>query len=195
MQVAARCIDGTFEPVDSSELNLYVSVCAVVIRDGKILVIPMFGGYDFPGGGVEKGETHIAALRREVKEETGFDVEPDGLIDAYTTFFKSHKSGKFFHSLHMLYFAKIVGGGLSVGGRTEAEIKYMKSPRFVDIDYLKSKPFLRYIDDCPSLMQAIENRIAEQSENPAGQSPRSGAKTEGSAEKIEGAGTGERRAA
>lgn len=168
MKLAARCIDGTLEPVDSSELDLNVSVCAIVVRDGRVLVMPMFDGYDFPGGGVEMGETHIAALKREVKEETGFDVEPDGLLDAYTTFFKSHRSGKFFHSVALIYFARIVGGELSSNGFTKAEREYMKNPQFVDVDYLKPKRFLRYVDDWLGLVRAIENRLAKGPDNPAG---------------------------
>jgi 8-oxo-dGTP pyrophosphatase MutT (NUDIX family) len=167
MTVAARCIDGTFCEVDSSELNFNIAVLGIVVRDGKVLVLPQFDGYDFPGGGVEKGESHLDALVREVREETGFDVVPDGLAGAYTTFFKSHKSGKFFHSVNLFYFTKVIGGKLSADGFTESERKYIKSPQFVDIDYLKLKLFLRYVDGFADLVSAIEKRIGKRPENPA----------------------------
>ena len=35
--------------------------------------------YKFPGGGIEKGETHAEALICEVKEETGLTVLPDSV--------------------------------------------------------------------------------------------------------------------
>ncbi len=48
---------------------------AVIIIDGKILLIKTNkGDYKFPGGGLEKGESHTIALKREVLEETGYKV-------------------------------------------------------------------------------------------------------------------------
>lgn len=39
--------------------------------------------YNYPGGGVERGETLHAAMIREVKEETGADVEVGRLLGIY----------------------------------------------------------------------------------------------------------------
>jgi 8-oxo-dGTP pyrophosphatase MutT (NUDIX family) len=49
------------------------AVRAVIIRDGKILLIHSnLGYYKFPGGGVEGIETDSEALLREITEETGY---------------------------------------------------------------------------------------------------------------------------
>ena len=53
------------------------SVRAVIVRDGKVLLIHSrkYDYYKFPGGGIEKGEDHGKALCREVLEETGCHVD------------------------------------------------------------------------------------------------------------------------
>ena len=63
-------------------------VCAVgaIVQDkGAILLVrrdrePARGMWSLPGGKVEHGESLREALVREVREETGVDVDVDGLI-------------------------------------------------------------------------------------------------------------------
>lgn len=52
------------------------SVRGIIIKNGKIALIysAKYNYYKFPGGGIEAGESHIDALIREIKEETGFHV-------------------------------------------------------------------------------------------------------------------------
>jgi 8-oxo-dGTP diphosphatase len=62
-----------------------VAVGAIVIDKGSILLVkrnrePARGQWSLPGGRVELGETLREALAREVREETGVDVDVDGLI-------------------------------------------------------------------------------------------------------------------
>lgn len=54
-------------------------VGAVAVRDGCLLLIrrttkPSIGRWTLPGGRVEAGESIIAAVIREVREETGLDA-------------------------------------------------------------------------------------------------------------------------
>lgn len=67
------------------EINQRVAMKAVIVNDeGKILVLresgkydegTNVGKYDMPGGRVEPGENFEYALKREVFEETGLNVE------------------------------------------------------------------------------------------------------------------------
>lgn len=62
-----------------------VAVGAIVVHDGALLMVqrahdPGRGLWSLPGGRVEKGELLAAALQREVREETGIDVEVGPLI-------------------------------------------------------------------------------------------------------------------
>lgn len=52
------------------------AVRAIIQRGNTLLMIysPINGDYKFPGGGVKRGETLQAALRREVREESGQQV-------------------------------------------------------------------------------------------------------------------------
>lgn len=63
-----------------------VSVAAVVVNDeGKVLVIKRrdTGAWQIPGGVLELDETVEDGLRREVREETGLDIEPVRLTGVY----------------------------------------------------------------------------------------------------------------
>src|SRR5688572_2850561 len=73
--------------------RLTVGVRAVLLDDRKVLLIKhtYLPGWQFPGGGVEPGETAEQAAAREVLEETGYAV-----------------SGR--PALHGLYLNRIAGG-------------------------------------------------------------------------------------
>ena len=62
-----------------------IAVGAIVVKDGRLLMIrrakePGAGLWSLPGGRVEHGEYLAAALRREVAEETGLEVEVQDLV-------------------------------------------------------------------------------------------------------------------
>lgn len=64
-----------------------VPCVGAVLRDGEgrlLLVLrghaPAAGRWSLPGGRVEPGESAPQALRREVREETGLDVEVGALV-------------------------------------------------------------------------------------------------------------------
>lgn len=64
--------------------KLFVATKAFVVYNGKVLLVRESGEYqdgtqtgrfDVPGGRVQPGEHFDESLRREVKEETGLDIE------------------------------------------------------------------------------------------------------------------------
>jgi 8-oxo-dGTP pyrophosphatase MutT (NUDIX family) len=61
-----------------------LSVKGVLIHDGCVLLLlNERGEWDLPGGRPDGGEDHRAALRREVREETGLDVEVGTAIEGH----------------------------------------------------------------------------------------------------------------
>jgi ADP-ribose pyrophosphatase YjhB (NUDIX family) len=61
-----------------------VRVTGVLIEEGRILLLNQDAdvgrSWSLPGGKLEDGETLSGALVREMKEETGLDVEPGRLL-------------------------------------------------------------------------------------------------------------------
>jgi 8-oxo-dGTP diphosphatase len=61
-------------------------VAGLIYRDGRLLVCQRRGDgafplkWEFPGGKVEKGETDIGALKRELREELTIEVRAAALI-------------------------------------------------------------------------------------------------------------------
>jgi 8-oxo-dGTP diphosphatase len=66
------------------EDRIRVAASAFVIQDGKALLVEFEDDtglhYNFPGGGVELGETLEAGARREALEETSLDIEIERLL-------------------------------------------------------------------------------------------------------------------
>ncbi len=62
--------------------NHFVSVAALVTNEkGEILLVKSpWRGWEYPGGLIEPGETFQEALKREVREEAGVEIEVTGFV-------------------------------------------------------------------------------------------------------------------
>lgn len=142
---------------DIDKLNLSVHIYGIVINDGKILISPQYDGFDFPGGTAKIGETHIETLIREVKEETGYIVEPIKILNMYTSYFHHYKTNKDYQSYLIYYLAKIVDGKISDDGFDEDEKEYAKMAKWVDINELKLMKQASSIKNIDELLSMIIN--------------------------------------
>lgn len=58
---------------NGENIRTRTAIRAIIKKDGKILMVRCNkGDYKFPGGGLNKVESHEDTLRREVQEETGY---------------------------------------------------------------------------------------------------------------------------
>lgn len=106
--------DGGTHEVPVSELVWRPAAYAIIIQNGKILMSPQWGdGYDLPGGGVDPEELMMEGVIREVKEETGLDVQIDELVATRESFFTFRRKGKHTHIIALYYTAHVIGGELS----------------------------------------------------------------------------------
>jgi ADP-ribose pyrophosphatase YjhB (NUDIX family) len=89
-------------------------VSGLIVRDGKVLLIrrgkePYKGRWSLPGGGVRAGERLRDAVHREVREETGLEVEV-GSVAGYAEEFVDDA-----HYFVLAFESRVIGGELCAG--------------------------------------------------------------------------------
>lgn len=104
-----------------------VGAGAVVLKGDEVLLIrrgkaPRKGEWSLPGGGVELGETTEDATVREVKEETGLDVELGPLLDVINYIDKSE--GGVRHHYVLVDYLAYWQGGEPVGDSDAMEARF-----------------------------------------------------------------------
>ncbi len=104
-EVECITLGGQVRRVPVEKLTLRPAAYAILIHERKILLLKMkaTGKYHLPGGGVEVGERLEDALRREVYEETGIEIQVDRLAHFEELFFYYDPSGRAYHGLHFYY--------------------------------------------------------------------------------------------
>lgn len=86
-------------------------VAAIIVDDGKIFATQrgygdFKGGWEFPGGKIEAGETPEEALSREIKEELEAEIKVGDLLDTVEYDYPT------FHLSMDCFWAEIVSGNL-----------------------------------------------------------------------------------
>ena len=101
-----------------------VGVGAVVVKEGRVLLVqrgrePLKGHWSVPGGLIEIGESLHAGVIREVREETGLEVEPVELIELLD---RIHRAGDRvrYHYVIADYLCRVSGGTLQAASDADA---------------------------------------------------------------------------
>jgi len=111
--------------------TMLAPAAAAVVRDeaGGVLLIRRGdnGRWSLPGGMMEPGERIVDCLVREVREETGLEVEPLRLVGIYSDpeFTQvTYPNGDRVHFLSATFECRPVGGGLRPDGEESLEVGY-----------------------------------------------------------------------
>lgn len=118
--------------------SLAVAASAVVTDDrGRILLQRRRDNdlWALPGGGMDMGDSLPGTAVREVKEETGLDVEITGLVGTYTDprHVIAYSDGEVRRQFNVCFRARVTGGELQISDES-TEL------RFVDREELDSLP-------------------------------------------------------
>ncbi len=98
----------------------------VVDPDGRLLLVrrardPYGGTWDIPGGFLEEAEHPLDALRRELHEETGLEVEPDEFVGVWPD---RYGDGPDAPTTLNLYWTARVTSGEPCAGDDAAELRW-----------------------------------------------------------------------
>jgi len=108
-----------------------VRVTGVVIEDDRVLLLDQDTdagrSWSLPGGKVEEAEPLAEALVREMREETGIDVEVGRLL-----YVCDHIRGDV-HVLHITFEARRVGGTVVAGAADSRPIRGVEFVRLADL--------------------------------------------------------------
>ena len=96
------------------------AVAAVIVENGKLLLVeravePSKGKWSVPGGSVEWGEPLAEALKREVREETGLEIEVEKVAGVFDLIIRNEAGKPQYHYVIVDFFACVIGGELVPG--------------------------------------------------------------------------------
>jgi ADP-ribose pyrophosphatase YjhB (NUDIX family) len=97
-----------------------IGVGALILKRDRILMAqrgkePLIGWWSLPGGALETGETLADGVRREVREETGLDIRPLGVLEIFERIMRDASGAPEYHYVLIDYICRVIGGTLAAG--------------------------------------------------------------------------------
>ena len=97
-----------------------MGVGAVIVAAGKVVLVkrryePLAGQWSLPGGTLELGETLESGVAREMREETGLEVDVGPVIEVFDRIFLDEERRVRYHFVLVDYLCWPVGGDLQAG--------------------------------------------------------------------------------
>lgn len=123
------------------KLTFRPSVYAIIVNDGNVLLLNTThtGTYSLPGGGIEIGEPIEDALKREVREETGLEIEIISFYRFEEQFFYYDPGEVAFHSF--LFFYVCLPKTIQIRQDLKINDDSVELPRWIKINELENQHF------------------------------------------------------
>eukprot|EP00116_Pleurobrachia_bachei_P014377 sb/3474639/ len=111
--VAGHVNNTEFERATLGRNCVYIVAAVILNNDNKILMIQeakssCHGLWYLPAGRVEKGESLVEAVKREVEEEAGVQFEPTGITFVEGNSFKGNPKAKIAPHLGFVKFPTVI---------------------------------------------------------------------------------------
>ena len=153
-----RDIKNNQQEIPVNELSFRPSVYGVCVKDGHVLLSPQWDGYDFPGGGLDLGESLEEGFVREIKEETGLDAIMGSVIHTTTDFFTHPYSGEHLHTILIFMNTISVSGEINTDGFDVNEQDYAKEAQWIPLEKIERIKFYNPIDSVSLIKRVAQTQ-------------------------------------
>jgi 8-oxo-dGTP pyrophosphatase MutT (NUDIX family) len=134
-----------FNDPDAPPANSIVPSVTAIVLDGhgRLLLVHKTDNdlWALPGGGMDAGEYMAETVVREVKEETGIEVEVTGVVGIYTNplHVMAYDDGEVRQQCSICFTTRMLGGEIATSSET-SEVKFVDP---AELDSLNIHPSMR----------------------------------------------------
>jgi len=158
-----QCKDfhGEIHDVPESDFKTRASIYGIIFNEDKtkVLLVKHFDGYDYPGGGLKVGQKIDEALKRELIEETGYELKNDSmqLLHVATDLFYHNFKETAFQTILVYYSATLTSfTNKKEAEKSASEEQYMGDAEWVSVSDVPSLKFYNAVDNVALIQQALE---------------------------------------